>query len=43
MARSKAKSSDAMIDKMLGESSWLLSHAQALSDYGRQEGASAEH
>ncbi len=42
MARSKAKSSDALIDKMLDESSWLLSHAQALSDYGRREEASAE-
>jgi hypothetical protein len=27
---------------MLGEASWLLSHAQALSDYGRQEEAAAE-
>jgi hypothetical protein len=27
---------------MLGEASWLLSHAQALADYGRQEEAAAE-
>jgi len=27
---------------MLGEASWLLSHAQALSDYGRKEEADAE-
>jgi len=27
---------------MLGEASWLLSHAEALADYGRQEEASAE-
>jgi hypothetical protein len=30
------------IEEMLGEASWLLSHAQALSDYGRQEEAAAE-
>ncbi len=41
MARSKAESSDALIDKMLGESSGLQSHAQAMSDFGRQEEASA--
>jgi hypothetical protein len=27
---------------MLGEASWLLSHAQALADYGRREEAAAE-
>jgi hypothetical protein len=27
---------------MLGEASWLLSHAQALADYGRTEEAHAE-
>jgi hypothetical protein len=42
MARSKGKSSATLIDKVLGESSWLLSHAQALSDYGRSEEAAAE-
>jgi hypothetical protein len=42
MPRSKSKPSVALIDRMLGEASWLLSHAQALSDYGRQEEASAE-
>jgi hypothetical protein len=31
-----------MIDEMLDEASWLLSHAQALADYGRQEEAAAE-
>jgi hypothetical protein len=42
MPRSKGKTSAALIDQMLGEASWLLSHAQALSDYGRQEEAAAE-
>jgi predicted negative regulator of RcsB-dependent stress response len=27
---------------MLGEASWLLSHAEALTDYGRKEEATAE-
>lgn len=31
-----------LVDKMLGEASWLLSHAQALTDYGRENEASAE-
>jgi len=30
------------LEKMLGEASWLLSHAQALSDYGRKDEAAAE-
>jgi hypothetical protein len=31
-----------LIDQMIGEASWLLSHAQALGDYGRQEEAAVE-
>lgn len=42
MARSKGKPSAALIDQVLGEASWLLSHAQALTDYGRSEEAAAE-
>jgi hypothetical protein len=42
MSRPKAKGSPAALDKMLGEASWLLSHAQALGDYGRREAARAE-
>jgi hypothetical protein len=39
MPRSKGKPSANFIDQVLGEASWLLSHAQALSDYGRPEAA----
>ena len=42
MDRPKVKLSEAALDKMLGEASWLLSHAEALADYGRQEEATAE-
>jgi hypothetical protein len=42
MASSKAKAAAALMDRMLGEASWLLSHAQALADYGRREEAAAE-
>lgn len=42
MPRSKTKPTASLIDHMLGEASWLLSHAQALTDYGRQEEAAAE-
>ena len=42
MPRSKGKPSAALIDQMLGEASWLLSHAQALGDYGRHDEAAAE-
>ena len=42
MPRPKGKPSITPIDRMLGEVSWLLSHAQALNDYGRQGDASAE-
>ena len=31
-----------ILDKMLGEASWLLSHAEALADYGRKEESLAE-
>jgi hypothetical protein len=42
MSRPKTKPSATLIDRMLGEASWLLSHAQALADYGRREEAAAE-
>src|SRR5437016_1899662 len=42
MPRSKGKPSAALLDQMLGEASWLLSHAQALSDYRRQEETATE-
>jgi hypothetical protein len=42
MPRPKGKPSASFIDQMLGEASWLLSHAQALVDYGRPEEAAAE-
>jgi hypothetical protein len=42
MPRPKSKNPAALIERMLGEGSWLLSHAQALSDYRRQEEAAAE-
>ena len=42
MDRPKVKLSEAALDKLLGEASWLLSHAQALADYGRTEEATAE-
>ncbi len=42
MRHSKSKASLDLIDKLLSETSWLLSHAQALSDYGRAEEAAAE-
>jgi hypothetical protein len=32
----------AIIEQMLDEASWLLSHAQALADYGRPDEAAAE-
>ncbi|MBM3240411.1 hypothetical protein FJZ31_29360 [Candidatus Poribacteria bacterium] len=37
MGRPKVKPSESALDKMLGEASWLLSHAEALADYGRKE------
>jgi tetratricopeptide (TPR) repeat protein len=42
MRRPKVKLSASALDKMLGEASWLLSHAEALADYGRTEEAAAE-
>ena len=40
--RSKVKPVEFALDKMLEEASWRLSHAEALADYGREEGAAAE-
>ena len=42
MRHSKFKSGTLPLDEMLGEASWLISHAEALADYGRQEEARAE-
>jgi len=42
MPRAKGKGVAPLIDQLLGEASWLLSHAQALTDYRREEEASAE-
>lgn len=36
------KPSESALDEMLGEASWLLSHAEALADYGRKEEAMSE-
>ena len=38
----KSRSAASRIEHLLGEASWLLSHAQALGDYGRNEEAAAE-
>jgi hypothetical protein len=42
MPRTKPRSAAPVIERMLGEASWLFSHAQALADYGRREEAHAE-
>jgi tetratricopeptide (TPR) repeat protein len=42
MRHSQIKLSQSALDKMLAEASWLLSHAEALADYGRKEEAAAE-
>ena len=42
MSRPKLKPSAVALDKLLEEASWLLSHAQALADYGRSQEATAE-
>jgi hypothetical protein len=42
MPRTKPRPPASPIDRVLGEASWLLSHAQALADYGRKEDAQAE-
>jgi hypothetical protein len=38
----KARPSPSVTDRLLGEASWLLSHAEALADYGRRDEAAAE-
>ena len=40
--RSKVQPSASTLDELSGEVSWLLSHAEALADYGRQQEAHAE-
>jgi tetratricopeptide (TPR) repeat protein len=42
MRYARLKSGTSTLDEMLGEASWLISHAEALADYGRQEEARAE-
>ncbi len=42
MARAKRKQLESKLDQLLGEASWLLSHAESLTDYGRTEEAAAE-
>ena len=42
MARAKRQKSESQLDRVLGEASWLLSHAEALADYGRAEEAATE-
>lgn len=42
MSRSRMKPSAVVLEEMLNEASWLLSHAEALSDYGREEEAAVE-
>jgi hypothetical protein len=42
MNRSKSKRTPAFLDNMLGEASWLISHADALEVYKRKEEAAAE-
>jgi tetratricopeptide (TPR) repeat protein len=42
MTQPKIKPSKSTLDKMLGEASWLLSHAEALADYGREDEAANE-
>jgi hypothetical protein len=42
MPRPKTKPTASLIERLLGEASWLLSHAQALADYGRPEEAAVE-
>lgn len=42
MPRPKGKPAAALLDRMLDEASWLLSHAQALADYRRPEEAARE-
>ena len=42
MRRPKVKPSANLIERMQNEASWLLSHARALTDYGREDDAAAE-
>jgi tetratricopeptide (TPR) repeat protein len=42
MEHTRGKRSTAALDTLLGEASWLLSHAEALADYGRMEEAEGE-
>jgi len=42
MEHVRGKRSAATLDTLLGEASWLLSHAEALTDYGRTEEAQVE-
>jgi len=42
MGRLKEKPSAALVEKLLGEASWLLSHAEALADYERAQEAAVE-
>lgn len=42
MTRAKRKQLESKLDQLLGEASWLLSHAESLTDYGRAEEAEAE-
>jgi hypothetical protein len=42
MPRPKGRASRPALERFLDEASWLLSHAQALADYGRHEEAAGE-
>jgi hypothetical protein len=42
MPRPKGTASRPALERFLDEASWLVSHAQALADYGRHEEAAAE-
>ncbi len=39
MCRPCVEPSPSLLDSLLGEASWLLSHAEALADYSRDEEA----
>jgi predicted negative regulator of RcsB-dependent stress response len=42
MQPSEAGQTETLLEKLLGEASWLLSHAEALADFGSKEEADAE-
>jgi tetratricopeptide (TPR) repeat protein len=42
MSRTRSKSLAGLMEQFLAEASWLVSDAQALTDYGRKEEAGAE-